>query len=142
MQHQHRILLPALHGKIEMPVSVEVARCDAVGMRAARNGNVTRLRQRTAAIAQQQRQIISLVIGNGDVGPAIFVEIPGCKIRRIAPGGKRRSCSSFESSSAVTEVNRHCIGVSGNDVRLSIPIQIADRDSSTSNRKGGDLRLT
>ena len=81
------------------------------------------------------------MIGNSDVELAVFIEISQREVRWAIPGRKRRSCSPFESSSAVTEVNRYFIGVSGNDVRLSIPVQVAGGDGSTS-RKGEDFRLT
>src|SRR5687767_6812791 len=99
MKDQHSVLLPTLDGKIEMPVAIEVSSSHAVWMRAAGDGNVSRRRYRTAAVTEQHRQVIGLMVGDGDVEPAVLVEVPRCEVRRIVPGGERRSRSWFESSS-------------------------------------------
>jgi hypothetical protein len=98
-----------------------------------------RRREASTAIAEDDRELLGLMISESQVGPAIPIEITNGNIVRVRPGGYWRTGRNGESSLAITRVHRGIatLFVRNHDIQSSIGVQIGDNDGSrpVSNRK-------
>src|SRR5262245_32997427 len=88
-------------------------------------------RESTVTVAQQDRQELLLVISKSQVEIAITIEIAKSDIVWSVFCREGRPTCMGESSLAITKQNGHIIAllVGNNDVRLTVAVDIRDRDT-------------
>jgi hypothetical protein len=124
------VLPPVVEDEIEVPVAVGVARVDRVGMGHAvdPHGRPARRPKSALAVAEEDHQLRGLVVGDGEVGRPVAVEIGRDHLGRVRTGRDARA--GAEPSSAVAEEERHVAGsVSADgDVEAAVAVEVGGRD--------------
>ena len=133
-QNRHLIVPPTVRQQVQVSVAVEVARRHAMSVRAHRHSEwrARRGRESTSAVPQQHGQVLRFMIREGQIRPAVPVEIADGDVVGLLPGGKGRALRRREPSPAVAEQDGHVLALLVGDceVGFAVTIEISHLDAS------------